>query len=87
MRALNAGKGVSNRREPVETNFERAAVQQASLLRQPAVVQRTGVRKTAMYQAIKAGEFPAPVKLTGRAVAWVSTEIDAWIASRPKVSA
>jgi prophage regulatory protein len=41
-----------------------------------------GLGRTSIYAAIKAGTFPAPVKLTEHAVGWRSTEIAAWIASR-----
>jgi prophage regulatory protein len=37
-----------------------------------------------MYALIAADQFPKPVKLSegGRAVAWIESEIDAWIESR-----
>ena len=48
----------------------------------PTVMDLTGYRRTAIYQKIAEGTFPAPVKLGPRAVAWLSTEIDAWIDER-----
>jgi prophage regulatory protein len=30
----------------------------------------------------KAGEFPRPVPVSGRRVAWVEAEVDAWLADR-----
>jgi prophage regulatory protein len=53
-------------------------------LRLPAVKHQVGLGRTALYQKIKVGEFPAPYPLSanGRAVAWNSEEIDAWIDSR-----
>ena len=51
-------------------------------LRLPEVISRIGFRRTAIYQKIAEGTFPAPVKLGPRAVAWLSTEIDAWIDER-----
>ncbi len=53
------------------------------LLRLPEVIQRIGLRRTAIYDGIAAGTFPAPVRLTERAVAWPESSIDTWIASRP----
>ena len=61
--------------------------QQQTLLRQRDVTARTGMPRTSIYAAMLAGKFPRPVKVGARAVAWVSTEIDAWTASRPRVSA
>jgi prophage regulatory protein len=32
-----------------------------------------------MYDRIAKGEFPPPVKIGSRAVAWVESEVQAWI--------
>ena len=53
-----------------------------SLLRLPAVIDRTGLQKSAIYQAMKDGTFPPCLKLGPRASAWPSSAIDAWIAER-----
>lgn len=54
-----------------------------SLMRRKAVEAQTGLARSTLYKLVKAGNFPAPVKLTGtRAVAWSSCAVDAWIASR-----
>ena len=50
----------------------------ATLLRCEEVLRRIGLRRTALYALIKAGKFPAPVKLGG-ASAWVDIEITRWI--------
>ena len=57
-----------------------------TLLRLPAVLKVVGLRKTAVYQRVRSGEFPAPVQLTTRAVAWRAQDIEAWIHSRPLAS-
>ncbi len=51
-------------------------------LRLPDVKQIVGYGRTAIYQKIKAGEFPKPYALGARAVAWLSDDIDLWIESR-----
>lgn len=53
-----------------------------ALLRLPQVQARVGLSRSALYARIASGEFPKPVGLGVRAVAWPSDEIDAWIASR-----
>lgn len=55
-----------------------------SLLRLPAVTQRTALPKASIYLLMKRGEFPRPVKLRqgGRAVAWREQDIVEWIESR-----
>lgn len=42
-------------------------------------VDGSGLGRSKIYQAIKVGDFPAPVKLYGRSSASLSTEIDAWV--------
>ena len=52
------------------------------LLRLPAVLERVGLRRSRLYELVAAGRFPAPVKLSNRAIAWPSDEVDAWIRQR-----
>ena len=45
-----------------------------------SVIYRTGHSRSGWYAEVGRGEAPKPVKLAGgRAAAWVSTEIDAYI--------
>lgn len=45
------------------------------------VMRRTRLKKTYIYMSQAAGTFPKSLKLPGtRAVAWLSSDIDAWIA-------
>lgn len=46
--------------------------------------QLIGLTRTSIYKLIHRGEFPAPVRLLGRASGWLSTDIDAWLAARPR---
>ena len=55
---------------------------QQELLRLPAVVARVGWGRSTIYAKVKTGEFPPPIALGARARAWISTEVDAWIARR-----
>lgn len=57
------------------------------LLRCPEVLSRTGLSKTALYSLIAAGEFPAPVQIGPRSVAWKESEINCWIAGRKSTRA
>ena len=56
-----------------------------TLIRRPEVQRRTGYSKASIYRLVHAGDFPAPVRLGVRAVAWRTEDIDAWIASRRAV--
>lgn len=52
------------------------------LLRLPLVEDRTGVKKSSIYAWVKSGTFPAPVRLSARAVGWREEEIDRWVSER-----
>jgi prophage regulatory protein len=52
------------------------------ILRKPRVLAIVGLGNTSLYEAIKRGEFPAPVKLGVRAVGWRRSDLEAWLASR-----
>lgn len=52
------------------------------ILRRRQVESRTGLSRSAIYAAIQAGTFPAPVSLGAKAVGWPEHEVDAWIAGR-----
>ena len=47
-------------------------------LRLPAVIEMVGMKRTAIYERIKAGSFPAPIQIGARAVAWKESEIADW---------
>jgi prophage regulatory protein len=48
------------------------------------VEQKIGLRRTALYQRIARGEFPAPVRLSERCSRWIEGEVDDWIAKLPR---
>ena len=56
----------------------------SKFLRLPQVIDRTGYRKTAIYERIQQGDFPRPVKLGPRAVGWLDSEVEEWMRSRLK---
>ena len=57
------------------------------IMRLPAVMAATGLRKSAIYHAAQRGAFPKPFKLLGRASGWRSDEIQAWLESRERFDA
>jgi prophage regulatory protein len=50
------------------------------LLRLPQVMTATGKGRSGIYADMIAGTFPKSIRIGRRAVAWVSSEIDSWIA-------
>jgi len=51
-------------------------------MRLTEVIRDTGLGRSSIYKRIAEGEFPKPVPLGGRAVGWVSDEVEAWILER-----
>jgi prophage regulatory protein len=52
------------------------------VLKRLAVQDKAGLSKTALYQKISEGTFPKPVRLGRKAVGWIESELDQWIAAR-----
>jgi prophage regulatory protein len=53
-----------------------------ALLRCRQVQALTGLGRSSLYLQISRGQFPAPYHIGARAVAWRSSEVQAWIDSR-----
>lgn len=58
------------------------AAKKERLLRRPAVEAYTGLSRSTIYDWMKRGEFPQPVKLGARIVAWRESDVTAWLDSR-----
>lgn len=48
------------------------------IIRLPEVLGMVGMKKTAVYDKIKDGTFPKPLKL-GRMSGWLESDVQAWI--------
>ncbi|MDO8954587.1 MAG: AlpA family transcriptional regulator [Gammaproteobacteria bacterium] len=46
--------------------------------RLPAVKKITGLARTTIYELIKTGEFPKPIQISHRGVAWSEIELVDW---------
>lgn len=55
---------------------------QPILLRMPMVMRITGLARSTIYKLISQDQFPVPIRLSKRAVAWLQSEIDGWVSSR-----
>lgn len=53
------------------------------MMRLPAVLAVSGLGRSTVYEQMSRGEFPQPVKLGARAVAWPESAIAEWLANRP----
>ena len=54
-----------------------------AILRLPEVIARTGLKRSSIYIRIDQGEF-RPLKLGARAIGFLESEIDAWIAIKAR---
>ena len=50
--------------------------------RLPAVMARTGLSRSSIYAAMANGTFPPSIKLSVRAIGFLSVEVDRWISAR-----
>jgi prophage regulatory protein len=57
---------------------------QPILLRLPMVMRITGLARSTIYKLISQNQFPVPIRLSTRAVAWLQSEIETWVASRAR---
>ncbi|MFL9904782.1 helix-turn-helix transcriptional regulator [Paraburkholderia sp. RL17-337-BIB-A] len=53
-----------------------------ALHRLPSVTRLTGLCKSSIYALIRDGEFPSPVRIGRRAVAWRQRDLEKWVGSR-----
>lgn len=51
--------------------------------RREKVVARVGLTYTTIWLMIKAGEFPPARQIAAKSRGWLSTEVTAWMRSRP----
>lgn len=57
-----------------------------SILRRNKVEARTGLSRSSIYQLMADGRFPKPIQLGKRAVGWLESSVDTWIAERIQVT-
>ena len=54
-------------------------------MRLPEVCRTVGVGKSTVWELVRRGAFPLPIKVTTKCTAWRSDEVEAWMASRNRV--
>lgn len=52
------------------------------IIRLPETEQRTGLKKSTIYERVATGDFPRPISLGSRAVGWIESDIEEWIDAR-----
>lgn len=66
----------------IPDNYERSRGMLEKYLRRKSVLEHTGLSQSLLYEMMGRGEFPRPVKIGKRAVAWRQTDIANWQAQR-----
>ena len=67
-----------------EVSRERGEImQQDTLISRTAVEKWVGLTRSSIYVGMREGRFPLPLKVGPKAVRWRSSDIEAWIDSRP----
>jgi prophage regulatory protein len=62
------------------------------MLRMPQMKKKTGISRSGLYDRINPKsprfdrEFPLPVRLGNRSIAWIEAEVDAWLIQRRDAS-
>ena len=70
--------------QPHDARVTVAPTKPGKLLRLPAVMDRCALGRSSIYAGVKAGTFPAPVRLSARAVGFREDELDRWVSERVK---
>ena len=55
-----------------------------NLIRVREVMALTGLSRTTIWRRVKVGDFPAPVETTPDTIAWYRSEVETWMAKRPR---
>ena len=53
-----------------------------NMLRIGEVCRRTGLSKSQIHRLVNDLDFPEPIRLSKRAVAWVAADVEAWLQER-----
>ena len=53
------------------------------LIDRTEVEKRVGLTRSSIYDAMRKGNFPLPLKVGPKAVRWRTSDIEAWVESRP----
>ena len=61
-------------------------LRESHIIRMPDVLAVTGLSRSTIWRLSRSGQFPSPIRLSARAVGWRSSDVQAWITHREKVS-
>ena len=56
------------------------------LMTRTEVEARCRIGRSTIYRLMRMGKFPVPIRIGPRAVRWPSSEVEAWLAERPRAA-
>ncbi|WP_149754623.1 helix-turn-helix transcriptional regulator [Roseivivax sediminis] len=59
----------------------------ARVFRRPDVEEMTGLSCSSIYEMMARGDFPKPIRIGRRAVAWREADLNAWFETREPAAA
>jgi prophage regulatory protein len=66
----------------ISIHSRKAISMENCILRLPKVKVFSGKSRATIYREVKLGLFPAPISLGARAVGWLASDLEAWLAGR-----
>jgi prophage regulatory protein len=76
---LDAPRLLSRKEAADEPSICAPPTNRKKFLRLPQVKESTGLSRTSIYRRIATHEFPRPVRLGPKSVAWIEGEIQEWM--------
>jgi predicted DNA-binding transcriptional regulator AlpA len=70
---------------PVATSLSAPKLSDAVLWSANTVRLKTGLSRASIYRYVRRGEFPRRLRIGPGRVAWMASEVTAWIESRPRL--
>jgi prophage regulatory protein len=55
--------------------------------RLPEIINTVGLSRSSIYLKVKNGTFPAPIKISERAIGWRSDVVEDWLETQTKLAA
>lgn len=68
--------------QPFDKRVTVTPTKSGKLIRLPAVIERCALGRSSIYAGVRANTFPAPVRLSARAVGWREEEVSRWVVER-----
>ncbi|UVT20043.1 MAG: AlpA family phage regulatory protein [Nitrospira sp.] len=59
-------------------------VNPAAILRPQDAQRHVALSRSSIYARLAENDFPKPIRLGPRAIGWLKSELDEWLASRPR---